>query len=116
METFAFTDLLGSGNPIRILARVSLLTTAAGGRTTPFTDKYRPNHNFGSPDSREFYIGQINVPADTLIYPGETHDLYIIFLNGVGLNDILKVGRIWRIQEGNRLIANAKVLEVLEEV
>ena len=115
METFAFTDLLGSGNPILVLARVSLLTTAAGGRTTPFADKYRPNHNFDSPDSHEFYIGQINVPTDTLIYPGETHDLYITFLNGAGLDETVKVGRVWRIQEGNRLIAKAMVLAIVNE-
>lgn len=59
-KAFAFHDLLGSGTPIQVLARVIFLRSEDGGRVYPFADKYRPNHNFGSPDDCTFYIGQIN--------------------------------------------------------
>ncbi|MNT80395.1 hypothetical protein D3C72_2198460 [compost metagenome] len=50
------------------------------------------------------------------MHPGETRNLEVLFLNGPGLTDLLHVGRRWRIQEGEKLVANAEVLEVLNEV
>jgi translation elongation factor EF-Tu-like GTPase len=113
MSVFAFQDQLEPGPPIKVLARISVLRSQDGGRSAPFAGPYRPNHNFGSPDGRVFYIGQVEVPVGTLIYPGETHDLAITFLNGRGLSELLQVGRRWRIQEGPRLVATAEVLAVL---
>ena len=55
-------------------------------------------------------MGQVEIPAGTLIAPGETRDLMITFLSGEGLSELLQVGRRWRIQEGPRLVANAHVL------
>lgn len=115
MEAFAFHDLLGPGEPIKVLARVSFLSAVDGGRATPLAGSYRPNHNFGSATDREFYIAQVEVPAGALIRPGETHDLAITFLNGLGLSDLLQVGRSWRIQEGPRHVATAQVLALLGE-
>jgi hypothetical protein len=63
MSAEIFYDNLDStgGEPIRVLARVSVLRTEDGGRKGPFTKSYRPNHNFGPPDNRFFFIGQIEV-------------------------------------------------------
>jgi len=115
MAAFAFTDVLkpAGDTPIRVLARISVLTTEGGGRKGPFTTGYRPNHNFEGPNDRVFYIGQIEVPEGTWVHLGETHDLVVTFLNVVGLADLLQVGRTWRIQEGPKHIATAKVLVVL---
>jgi len=117
MTAYAFTDILepAGDRPIRILARVSLLRTEDGGRKGPFTKSYRPNHNFGGPDDRIFYVGQIEVPDGTWVYPGETRELEIAFLNVSGLSALLRVGRTWRIQEGPKHVATGEVLVLLAE-
>jgi elongation factor Tu len=112
MTAFHFFDVLepAGEKPIRILARISLLRSQDGGRNGPFTSKYRPNHNFGGPTDRVFYIGQVEVPEGTWVHPGETRELVITFLNVRGVSDLLQVGRVWRIQEGPRLVGTAEVL------
>ena len=110
MEVTNYTDALEPGEPIRVLARISFLSTEEGGKTRAFTKGYRPNHNFGKPEENKFYIGQIEVAENVWIQPGETHDLGITFLPGPGLNELLGVGRVWRIQEGSKLVASAQVL------
>lgn len=110
MEAFAFTDLLESGKPIKVLARVSVLGTEEGGRSHPLPNRYRPNHNFGGARDNQFYIGQLEIPENTSVRPGETTDLVVTFLNGPGLSELLYEGRTWRIQEGSKLVAMAQVL------
>ena len=99
--------------PIRVLARLRVLSTEAGGRKVPFTTRYRPNHNFGTPENRHFFIGQVEVPEGEYVYPGETRDLEITFLNVVGLRENLTPGKTWRVQEGFMLVATAEVLELV---
>ena len=110
MSEFAFSDLVDDGKPIRVLARIAMLRTEDGGRKSSAVGAYRPNHNFGAADGRTFYVGQVEIPAGTSIAPGETRDLLVTFISGEGLSDLLQVGRTWRIQEGQHLIANAHVL------
>jgi hypothetical protein len=112
MEPLSFTDLLDSGEPIQVLARVSFLPTEQDGRSAPITGIYRSNHNFGQSESREFYVGQVELPLGTSVNPGESHNLAITFLSGPGLDNLLQVKRTWRIQEGARLVATAEILEV----
>jgi elongation factor Tu len=117
VQAFRFSDVLepAGKRPIRVLARISVLRTEDGGCKGPFTLHFRPNHNFGGPEDRVFYIGQVEVPEGTWIYPGETRNLPITFLNVRGLAELLHVGRRWRIQEGGHLIAIAGVLALLNE-
>ena len=116
MEPFSFVDLLEDGPSRQVLARVSFLSTDEGGRREPCSGQYRPNHNFGGPDDRQFYIGQLQIPLGEVVRPGETRALEVVFLNGRGLTELLHLGRRWRIQEGAQLVANAEVLEVRGEV
>jgi hypothetical protein len=110
MEAFAFADLLEPGEPIKVLARVSVLSTEQGGPSQPISKSFRPNHNFGEAQDNQFYIGQVEVPESTLVHPGETRELMVTFINGPGLGELLHEGRIWRIQAGSRLVATAQVL------
>jgi translation elongation factor EF-Tu-like GTPase len=116
-KAFFFHDNLepAGEKPIRVLARIKVLRTEDGGRAGPFTKNFRPNHNFGALNDRFFFIGQIEVPEGKWIHPGETHDLEIAFLNVRGLIENLSIGRVWRIQEGERYIAAAEVLSLLDE-
>jgi len=114
MSAFAFTDNLDIVNPtpIKVLARLVVVATEIGGRVGPFTKGYRPNHNFGNDEDRFFFIGEIEVPENEWVYPGDTKDLPIAFLNARGLADFLTLGRKWRIQEGPKLIAVGTVLSI----
>ena len=112
MSIFSFTDNLDivGEKPIVVRARVSMISTENGGRQGPFTKGFRPNHNFGGSDDRSFYVGQIEVAEDEWVYPGETRELPITFLNARGLSELLTPGRTWRIQEGAKLIGTAVVI------
>jgi hypothetical protein len=115
MEAFSYRDLFEPGAPHRVLARVSVRLPAEGGRDIPFGLQFRPNHNFGGEENRAFYIGNVEVPPEGL-HPGESRELYVTFLNGGGLGDLLQIGRRWRIQEGPRWVANAEVLALHNDV
>jgi translation elongation factor EF-Tu-like GTPase len=113
MSEIIFDELRPAGDaPLRVMARVRVISSEEGGKRKPFTARYRPNHNFGSPENRHFFIGQLEVAEGDWVHPGETRDLVITFLNVVGLDELLKVGRVWRIQEGSRLVATAEVLSL----
>jgi translation elongation factor EF-Tu-like GTPase len=109
-----FDELRPSGDAaIRVLARIHVLTVKEGGRREPFRGRYRPNHNFGASDNRHFFIGEVEIPDGVNVYPGETHELMVMFLPVIGIAEQLTVGRQWRIQEGGKLVATAEVLSVL---
>jgi len=113
---FSFSDNLDvvEDGPLIVKAKVSLLPTENGGRHTPIVGGYafRPNHNFGDDENRKFYIGQVDFEEDDKVYPGEERIVQIRFLNVRGLKEMLKVGLVWRIQEGPTLIAHGEVLNV----
>jgi hypothetical protein len=89
------------GDSIFVEATVSLLATSDGGRPSPITRGFRPNHNFGDPENRSTFIGQIELPEGEWLYPGETRDLLIAFLKSRDLTERLAVGTQWRLQEGD---------------
>jgi elongation factor Tu len=112
---FGFVDELrpAGDKPICVLARIRVLATEEGGREGPLRAKYRPNHNFGGPTDRNYFIGQVEIPDGEWIHPGETRDLQITFFNVVGLTEKLTPGRIWRVQEGPHLVATAELISIL---
>ena len=117
VKLFTFVDLIDpdSKEIFSVRARLTLLTTEDGGRQSGISSRYRPNHNFGDPDGREMYIGQIEFSDREFIEPGETNEVTVNFIPGRGLSEKLKVGREWRIQEASRLVGNATVLELLND-
>lgn len=111
MEDFAFADLLDDRPVRRVRAKISMNSPEDGGRDVPGNLSYRPNHNFGSGGDRYFYIGQMELPPEGL-RAGESLVLHVTFLSGPGLENLLHVGRRWRVQEGARFVASAEILEV----
>ena len=114
MKAFCFTDNLDivGDTPIKVRAMIALVPQKEGGRHGPFTKGFRPNHNFQGPDDRLFFIGQIEVEENEWVYPDETRELYVTFLNARGLRELLIPGRTWRIQEGPNLIGTGTVIAV----
>ena len=113
---YSFNDNLDvlDDKPIKITAKVSLLKTEEGGRHAPVVGgvPFRPNHNFGNGENRNFYIGQINFEKDDVVKPGEERTVEIVFLNVKELKELLRIGTEWRIQEGPTLIAMGEVLKI----
>lgn len=112
MKAFCFTDNLDivGDAPIKARATIKLVPQGEGGRHSPFTKGFRPNHNFGGADDRLFFIGQIEVEENEWVYPGETRELRVAFLNVRGLRELLIPGCTWRIQEGPKLIGTGTVI------
>jgi hypothetical protein len=103
-----------AGAVINVRARISFLASDEGERTADVRSTYRPLHNFGGPDNREMWFGQIRLDANDKISPGESREVLIQFNTEPTLLAELKPGRMWRLQEGLQLVATAKVIEVLD--
>ena len=96
---------------VRIKAKIELLPSA-GGRRWP----YRPNHNFGTLAEPNFRMGQVEIPSDQLLRPGEAGEFEILFvelLPDAPIREIVWPGCRWLIQEGPRLVGHATVVEIL---
>lgn len=100
-------------NDITVRAEVRLLPTSESGRTVPIRGSYRPNHNFFGPDNRTMAVGSIDLPAGSELRPGEATEVTITFFAWPSLAPHIYPGREWRIQEGGRLVAIGRVIEVL---
>jgi translation elongation factor EF-Tu-like GTPase len=111
------TDLVGQRSGIagmvNVRALVSFLASHEGGRTADVRLTYRPINNFGGPDNRESWFGQICLAAGDKISPGESREVVFQFDTAPALLAALTPGRRWRIQEGAQLVATATVLEIL---
>lgn len=94
-------------------AMISALETEKGGRKKPFFNGYRPNHLI-KPDyltsGTHAYIDQDS------IQPGSCAEGYIDFVTPEFYPESLWVGRKIRVQEGNRLVGIARILEVYNKL
>lgn len=106
-----FYDVLDtvSDEPLLVEAEISLLATNDGGRKSPITEKYRPNHNFDESNNCVFYIGQIELKKGEWLYPSESRLLLVTFLDSKGLREKLEIGKEWRIQEGSHIVGKGIV-------
>jgi len=117
VSAFAFHDLMyfDSRPGVNVRATVALHDSVLKPRISRVGLRWRPNHNFGSPDGRAFYIGQVEFDSGDTIAPGESRGALIRFVDGPGLREHLQPGRTSRIQEGPNLVATGEVVEVLGE-
>jgi len=61
------------------------------------------------------WFGQINLDPDDKISPGESREVLIQFNADPDLVAEMIPGRTWRIQEGSKLVAMAKAIEIMSE-
>jgi hypothetical protein len=99
---------------LRVRASVQMLTSQEGGKAVAVRGLYRPNHNFGGADNRELWFGQIQLGPGERIEPGERREVLIEFPDDSRLRKELSPDRKWRIQEGQKVVANATVIEILK--
>ena len=100
---------------IRIRAKIELFGPGRCGRTIPIRGSFRPSHNFGDSDSREMDSGVLEFPSGEFLMPGQSKEMELTLAMRPGLEELLKPGREWRIQEGHRHIGRGVVLQVLQK-
>jgi elongation factor Tu len=88
----------------RFRGRIYALTTAEGGRYTPFRSNYRPQFFFRTTD----VMGAIDLGHLAQVAPGDTADLTVELGHPVAMN----VGLGFAIREGNRTVATGTVTEL----
>ncbi|WP_433795068.1 elongation factor Tu [Actinoplanes sp. CA-252034] len=97
-----------SVRPHRVFtARVYALTSAEGGRHTPFAADYRPQFYFHTTD----VSGGMDLGGLDLVMPGDTLDEVTVTL---GKPIALEAGMGFAVREGNRTVAAGTVLAVLD--
>lgn len=99
--------LPGSVTPHRrFRARLSALTTAEGGRHTPFFANYRPQFYFRTTD----VVGTVDLGDLPLVRPGDTVELTV----ELGRPIAMDVGLGFAVREGGRTVAAGTVTELLD--
>ncbi|BCJ63416.1 elongation factor Tu [Polymorphospora rubra] len=100
--------LPGSVTPHRrFAARLYALTTAEGGRHTPFLANYRPQFYFRTTD----VVGTMRLAADTsMVLPGDTVDLTVELGRPVAMHE----GLGFAVREGGRTVAAGTVTTLLD--
>ncbi|MFI5690285.1 elongation factor Tu [Kribbella sp. NPDC051586] len=99
--------LPGSVQPHRkFRATLHALSTAEGGRHTPFAADYRPQFYFRTTD----VSGGIDLGEITLVLPGDTIDLGVELEKPIAMN----VGLGFAVREGGHTVAAGTVTELLD--
>ncbi len=99
--------LPGSVTPHRgFRAQLYALTTAAGGRHTPFFANYRPQFYFRTTD----VVGAVDLGGTSMVLPGDTVNLGV----RLGKPVAMEVGLGFAVREGGRTVAAGTVTELLD--
>lgn len=100
---------------IIVKAKITMKTTAEGGRQYGFKPGYRPNHIFEIPANLQnltTYIGDIQFDDQELIEPGEIKIVTVRFLKMPQVEKYIKVGQKWFINEAAMTLGYGEILEV----
>ncbi len=87
-------------------ATLHALSTAEGGRHTPFASDYRPQFYFRTTD----VSGGIDLGSTTQVMPGDTVDLAVELVKPIAMN----VGLGFAVREGGHTVAAGTVTELLD--
>ena len=90
----------------RFTARLYVLTTAEGGRHTPFFANYRPQFYFRTTD----VVGSVELADGTMAMPGDTVEVTVQLGKPVAMD----VGLGFAVREGGRTVAAGTVTELLD--
>lgn len=97
---------------IVVKSKITMKTTAEGGRQHGFKSGYSPNHVFELPvDLRKLttYIGDIQFDDQEFIEPGETKIVAVRFLKIPQVEQYIKVGQKWFINEATRTLGYGEI-------
>jgi len=92
-----------------IKARITLLTSKEGGRSTPANSGYRPQFCY----DRQHWDAAIELIEQEQISPGESAEVYFQFTKPEIHRKKLHQGKKFQLKEGATTIANGVVLEII---
>ncbi len=113
-QHFDVMDII-SDEALLVEAEIYLIDTEKGGRKAPVTARYSPNHNFADEENKIFYIGNIEFEEGEWLYPGESKNLIVNFMNVQGLRELLIINRKWRIQEASHLVGYGIIKRIINK-
>jgi translation elongation factor EF-Tu-like GTPase len=95
---------------LNVTARIKLLKTEEGGRTSFVRSGYRPNIRFG-----DLYTdGALTFLEHQQVYPGDKCAVRVTFRNPDYVRAYLRVGAYFDITEGSRKIGEGVILSIPE--
>jgi translation elongation factor EF-Tu-like GTPase len=106
---------MSTNDLIIVKAKITMKTTEQGGRKFGFKSGYRPNHVFELPEdirNLNAYIGDIHFDDQELIEPGETKVVTVRFLKVPQVEQFIRVGQKWFINEGANNLGVGEILEI----
>jgi len=93
---------------LHVTARIRLLKTEEGGRTSFVRSGYRPNVRFG-----DLYTdGAFTFPAHQQVYPGDECDVRLTFVNPAYVRESLMVGACFDIMEGPHKVGEGRIVSI----
>ncbi len=99
------------GYPKHLEVEISFLSTKEGGRTQPaISIKYRPQFYFNGYD----WVTIIIFQEKEFVFPGETVSAYLSFLSPEMIKEKIYNGMHFEIREGQKVVANGFVKQILE--
>lgn len=103
---------------VYIKALIKLKPTNEGGRKSAIRNGYRPNHVFEYVVGQllSTYIGEIQFDHIDAIEPGTAAFVVIRFLHVPQLDKYLFPGNSWWIHEGERLVGEGVVIDLIPTV
>ena len=93
------------------IAEIKYLSTDEGGRSTPIKSGYRPHIKF--PFSKMMTSAQQKFINQDIVNPGETVNAEIMILSPNFFKHMLKVGMEFKVGEGSKIVANGKLIKIL---
>jgi hypothetical protein len=109
IEQAELMEVAGEEIFVRVRAEVELSAALEGPRRAV----YRPNHNFFPADHRALEVGEIELPAEVELRPGEPLEVTVKFLVTPRIAELLTPGRTWGIHEGPRVVGTGTVIRML---
>ncbi|MES0490480.1 MAG: hypothetical protein ABUK01_10835 [Leptospirales bacterium] len=93
-----------------IIAEIEFLNTSEGGRSGYVKTGYNPHHKI-----KEDYLtsGIHEYIGKEKVFPGETVLVKIKFITPEVYPNSIEIGQLIDIQEGSKLVAKAKVIDIL---
>lgn len=98
---------------IKVQALLSMLPSQQSGWTSAVSSILRPNHNFNKHDPHQMCFGEITIPKNEKIYPGESKIVPITFILQAMDKNSIKVGFQWRIYAASQHFANGEIIAIL---
>ncbi len=87
-------------------AYITLLPSDKGGRKNSIATNFRPNFSF---NTKKYYCGEIIIPDNKIISPGESAPVYISLIEAITIPTNLSIHSLFTISEGKKVIGNGQI-------